>query len=226
MKISIIIPALNEADYIERALLSVIQQDGEFEVIVVDGGSADATVDKAKKHARVIHSQRGRAVQMNAGARAASGDVLLFLHADCQLHPEALPTLARMMQNSESPGGTFMLAFDSRKLLLRFIAFFTRFTFRYFHFGDQGIFVRRAVFDEMGGYREMSIMEDIDFIERLCKRGRLALIKLPTTASPRRFLRNGIIREQLRNIFLVVLYLLGARPERLKQWYEKPLKRQ
>jgi hypothetical protein len=99
------------------------------------------------------------------------------------------------------------------------IAFFTRFRFRFFHYGDQGIFVRRAIFEELGGFKQMPIMEDINFLQRLYRRGRVTLIKQPTTTSARRFLRHGIIRQQLLDIILVVLYLLGVSPEKLSRLY-------
>ena len=116
-------------------------------------------------------------------------------------------------------GGTFTLKFDSQKLLLRLISFFTRFRFRFFHYGDQGIFVRRAIFEELEGFKQMPIMEDINFLQRLHRRGRVTLIKQPITTSARRFLRHGILRQQLLDIILVVLYLLGASPEKLSRLY-------
>jgi len=118
-------------------------------------------------------------------------------------------------------GGTFTLRFDSPRFLLRLIAFFSRFKFRYFHYGDQGIFVRRSVFQQLGGFREMPIMEDLDFFQRLHRTGKVALIKRPVTTSGRRFLENGILWQQLLNVVLVISYLLGARPESLSTWYER-----
>jgi hypothetical protein len=111
------------------------------------------------------------------------------------------------------------LKFDSQKFLLRLIPFFTRSSFRFFHYGDQGIFVRRTIFEELGGFKQIPIMEDINFLQRLHRRGRVTLIKQPTTTSARGFLRHGIIRQQLLDIILVVLYLLGANPEKLSRLY-------
>jgi rSAM/selenodomain-associated transferase 2 len=220
MKISVIIPALNEAKNILGSLESIGRQKGEVEIIVVDGSSADGTADLARPHARIINSQeRGRAVQMNVGARYASGEVLVFLHADSCLAHNALSKLRRVLLDPGILGGTFTLKFDSQKFLLRVIAFFTRFRFRFFHYGDQGIFVRRAIFEELGGFKQIPIMEDINFLQRLHRRGRVTLIKQPITTSARRFLRHGIIRQQLLDIVLVVLYLLGASPEKLSRLY-------
>jgi hypothetical protein len=118
-------------------------------------------------------------------------------------------------------GGTFMLRFDSPRLILRLIAFLTRFEFRYFHYGDQGIFVRRSVFEKLNGFAEIAFMEDVDFLKRLHRTGRVTLLNQPITTSARRFLERGVMRQQLVNIILVIFYLLGARPETLKKWYRK-----
>jgi len=219
MKISVIIPALNEAENILGSLESISKQQGDFEIIVVDGCSVDGTADVARKHSRVIHSEKGRAIQMNAGARHACGEVLVFMHADSHLPQNALSMLRRALADPRILGGTFILRFDSQKFLLRLIAFFTRLRFRFFHYGDQGIFVRRTIFEELGGFKQMPIMEDIDFLQRLHRRGQVTLIKQPVTTSARRFLRHGIIRQQLLDIILVVLYLLGVSPEKLSKWY-------
>jgi len=219
MKISVIIPALNEEAGIISSLQSVTNQPGDIEVIVVDGGSTDRTRQVAQPYARVIQSEQGRGAQMNVGAQESRGEVLLFLHADSQLPPDALPQLKRVLGDPQTIGGTFMLRFDSPKFLLRLIAFFTRFRFRYFHYGDQGIFVRRAVFEQMGGFKRIPLMEDLDFFQRLHKVGRVVLLKQPVTTSARRFLKNGILQQQLLNVFLVFLYLLGVKSETLLKWY-------
>src|SRR5215216_5928594 len=119
MKISIVIPALNEVENIEACLTSVSIQPGEFEVLVVDGKSIDGTAAIAERQAKVISSERGRAVQMNAGACQVQGEILLFLHADSTLHPNALTRLRHTLQDTRIVGGTFTLRFDSDKLLLK-----------------------------------------------------------------------------------------------------------
>jgi len=221
MKISVVIPALNEAEQIVSCLDSIKTQHGEFEVIVVDGGSIDGTVDLAGAQARVIRSEKGRGVQMNSGARHCTGEVLLFLHADTRLPPEGLLFLERALADPRIVGGTFRLRFDDRTFLLRLIAFFTRFKCRYFHYGDQGIFVRRSVFEHLKGFAEIPLMEDVDFLRRLSKRGRLALLRQSVTTSGRRFMEHGIVRQQLLNSILVICYLLGAKPHSLIKWYER-----
>ncbi len=219
--ISVIIPTLNEEHYVLSAIRSAKQPEREDEIIVVDGGSTDDTVKVAQPHALVLTSPRGRALQMNTGAQHAAGDLLLFLHADSCLPPHALANLEQVMADPQIVGGTFTLRFDHPHRLLRLIACFSRSRFRYFHYGDQGIFVRRAIFEQLRGFQEISIMEDVDFLRRLRTRGRIALINLPITTSARRFLENGILRHQLLNIALVISYLLGAKPQALLRWYER-----
>lgn len=219
MRVSVIIPALNEADNIIACVASVENQEGDFEIVVADGGSSDGTPELVNSRALVTAGRRGRASQMNEGARLATGDALLFLHADSSLHPDALAHLRRALADPRTAGGTFTLRFDSDELPLRFYAAFTRLRFRYFHFGDQGIFVRREVFERLGGYKEMPIMEDVDFLSRLRKEGRVILIDLPVTTSARRFLNRGPVRQQLLNIFLVACYLLGVKPSTLSRLY-------
>jgi len=220
MKISVVIPALNEAENILPCLHSVNHQPGEFEILVVDGGSIDGTIEVVRQHARVILSAQGRAVQMNSGARQTTGEVLLFLHADSCLPSYAFPLIERALADSRTVGGTFRLRFDRHAFLLRVIAFFSRFRFRYFHYGDQGIFVRRSTFEELSGFTEIPFMEDVDFLRRLRRAGRVTLLQQPITTSARRFVASGILRQQLINIVLVTSYLLGARPAKLKRWYE------
>jgi glycosyltransferase involved in cell wall biosynthesis len=158
MKISVIIPTLNEVAGIGASLDSIIKQKGEFEIIVVDGCGADGTADVARRYAGTIKSdQRGRAIRMNAGAQHACGEVLVFLHADSHLPHNALSMLRSALIDPRNIGGTFTLRFDSSCFLLRLMAFFTRFRSRFFHYGDQGIFVRRAIFEELGGFRQMPI---------------------------------------------------------------------
>lgn len=220
MKISVIVPALNEEQAIARSLESVKRQAGDGEIIVVDGGSADRTREIAGRYGRVVTARPGRAAQMNAGARLATGDLLLFLHADCVLSDGAFDALRTHMAGSNYVGGSFRLVFDHPQVWLWFYAQFTRFRFRLFHYGDQGIFVPRAVFEAMGGYRDIPIMEDVDFLKRLRRRGRLVILKPAIVTSARRFRRRGFFLQQLLNVLLVTGYFLGVRPETLRRWYD------
>ncbi len=221
MTISVIIPALDEAENILSCLRSVHVQPGPWEVIVVDGGSVDGTPQVAETAARVTSASRGRALQMNAGARLATGDVLLFLHADSLLPAGAFTQIRQLLSKPSVAGGTFTLRFDAERVMLRFYAFFTRFRFFLFHFGDQGIFVRRSVFEAMGGFAEIPFMEDLDFLRRLRKFGSVALSRAAVTTSARRFLQRGVVQQQLWNIALVSAYLLGGRPQALARFYAR-----
>jgi rSAM/selenodomain-associated transferase 2 len=218
--ISVIIPTLNEAGNILQTIESVRQQDGGAEIIVADGGSVDGTPEIVRPDARVIPSRRGRAVQMNAGARCAAGDVLLFLHGDSRLAPGAVAKMRQTLDNPLIAGGSFTLVFDVDNFWLRFYAFCSTIDCLCFRYGDQGIFVRRVIFEQMQGYAEVPLMEDIDLMRRLPRYGRRVLIRdYPVTTSARRFVEHGIVRQEALNVALVAAWFLGITPQTLAQWY-------
>lgn len=218
--ISVIIPTLNEAENILRTIESVRQQDHEAEIIVVDGGSVDGTQEIARPYAQVIDSPRGRAVQMNIGARAATGDVLLFLHGDSRIAPGALAQMRQLMHNPRVAGGSFTLVFDIDNFWLRFYAFCSTIDWVCFRYGDQGIFVRRTIFERLQGYAEIPLMEDIDLMRRLPRYGRRVLIRnFPVTTSARRFVEHGIVRQEALNVALVAAWFLGVKPQTLVTRY-------
>ena len=219
--VTVVIPALDESERILACLRSVSRQQGPVEAVVADGGSTDDTPALAATMAKVVRSPRGRGTQLNAGARAAAGEVLLFLHADTTLHPDALIGLRAALADDSVAGGTFTLRFDRDGALLRFYSWCTRLPFRLFHYGDQGIFVRRSTFEALGGFREWPLMEDVDFLARLRRVGRTVLVPRPVTTSARRFARHGVLRQQIRNTILVLLFLIGVPPARLAAWYGK-----
>lgn len=220
MKISVVIPALNEESHIEKTLQSVTKQDGDYEFSVVDGGSTDNTVTIAKKYTTVTKSKCGRAIQMNTGAKACSGDILLFLHADTILPDNAFREIRKRMQDDTVAGGSFYIAFDTDTFILRGVSFITRFNFRLFHFGDQGIFVRRSIFQTLNGYKEMPIMEDYDFYKRLGNQGKVILMRMPVISSARRFIRRGVIRQLLINKLVVLAYWSGVDIQTIKRFYD------
>jgi len=218
--ISVIIPTLNEAENIRRTIESVRQQDQAAEITVVDGGSSDGTPEIARPYAYVINSPRGRAVQMNAGAHSAKGDVLLFLHGDSRLAPGALAQLQKTLDNPRIVGGSFTLVFDIDNFWLRFYTFCSTIDWLCFRYGDQGIFVRRSIFEQMRGYAEIPLMEDIDLMRRLPRYGRRVLIRnYPVTTSARRFIEHGIVRQEALNVALVTAWFLGVKPHILAKWY-------
>ena len=220
MKISVVIPALNEESHIEKTLQSIIKQEGNYEFYVADCGSSDNTVTIAKRYTTVINSQRGRAIQMNTGAKACTGDILLFLHADTLLPDNAFHEIRKRMKDDAVAGGSFYIAFDTEAFILKGVSFITRFNFRLFHFGDQGIFVRRDVFQTLQGYKEMPIMEDYDFYKRLGKQGKVILIRMPVISSARRFIKKGVIRQLLINKFVVLAYWAGVDIQTIKRFYD------
>lgn len=219
-RVSVIIPALEEEEIIEKTLRSVTNQETFFEVIVVDGGSQDHTVEIAKRYGMVIKSPCGRALQMNTGARHARGDVFLFLHADTLLPPGALGKIVEVMKKPEVSLGCFCLDFNSHHFFLKFLSCFTRLNFWWAHYGDQGLFLRRETFEALGGFKDMHIMEDVDLIIRSKPLGRLCVIKDPVITSARRFLKKGIFRQHIWNIFLCLSYFYGIESQRLKKWYK------
>jgi len=220
MKISVIIPTLNEESHIEKTIQSVIKQEGDYELYVVDGESTDNTVAIAKRYTKVINSKRGRAIQMNAGANLCRGDVLLFLHGDTLLPDNAFRELRKRMKDDTVSGGSFYIAFDADNFILRGVSFITRFNFSLFHFGDQGIFVRRDVFQSLRGYKEMPIMEDYDFYKRLRTQGKVILIRMSVISSSRRFIKKGVLRQLLINKFVVLAYWAGLDIQTIKRFYD------
>lgn len=218
-RISVIIPVLNEEQSIMEALRAL---PPEVERIVVDGGSSDETVLRARHEAEVIEAPQGRACQLNAGARRASGDVLLFLHADTRLPKEGFREIERALDQGYVGGG-FLGRFDSNHILFRLAYPVRDLRTRIFleMYGDQGIFVRKDVFDALGGFPDMPIMEDYAFVQRLRKRGPVKVIPYPIRMSARRYLRYGIVRQTLKNLWILHRYLWGADPNELYRSYDR-----
>lgn len=217
--ISVIIPTLDEAAFVEAAIESVECQQEPFEIVVVDGGSVDGTCGIAARRARVITSKRGRAHQMNAGAAAAGGDILLFLHADTRLPPEAFASIRRAFRDRGCLGGTFRLRFDHETPLLRFYGFCTRFRSPLLCFGDRGMFVRREIFRSIGGFPPVPLFEDLELARAITRRGGFAFLDDAVITSARRFHLAGPLRQQLRNVFLWTSYLAGTDPRLLDHLY-------
>ena len=218
MLISIIIPALNEAAIIEQTLIALNKQAHPFEIIVADGGSVDQTRVVAQQHARVITAARGRANQMNAGAAVAEGNILLFLHADTLLPPNALVDIRNAL-SAGAGAGCFRLKFDLSSPLLRFYSFFTRFKSKRFCFGDRGLFVEDSLFARVNGFAPIPVFEDLDIVRRLHSETRFSYLPTYVTTAARRFEKHGMLRQQLLNAYLWTRYLLGAAPEDLAVYY-------
>lgn len=226
MKLSIIIPTLQEEAAIGRLLPYLFQHlDAEAEVIVADGGSQDATCLVAlQTGARVVQCQkRGRAAQMNAGARQAKGSILYFLHADT-FPPKNFQAQIQQALKAGCKSGCFRLAFDEAHWFLRFNAWFTRFDVDAVRFGDQSLFVQRENFFGIGGFDEDHILlEDQEIIGRLKKTGPFQVLPAAVVTSARRYRQIGIIRLQACYYLIYALYRLGWPQPRLLRLYKQLL---
>lgn len=213
-KLVIILPTLNEEHYIERTLLAAKACAPDAEFIVVDGGSRDATVTKAQQHVPVIQTKRGRGGQLNAGVAATQGEILLFLHADTLLDSDGIQELLTVMQNTQLVGGAFRMRFDdSRPLYHQISANVTRRSLKSKSYtGDQGIFTRRSIFEQLGRHRDWPFMEDVDYSERMSKAGPVILLASEVETSARRHRKWGLLRTQLTVIIIRILYLFKIHP--------------
>jgi len=219
--ITVIVPALDEAARIGAALAAA-RAPGVREIIVVDGGSRDDTARFARQYADVVlTAPRGRAVQMNAGAAIARGDVLLFLHADTHLPAGFETAVLTALADPGVIGGRFDVLLVPSTPLLALIGALMNLRSRLSGIatGDQAIFVRRTVFDEMGGFEPIPLMEDIAFTRALKRRGRIARLGVRVETSSRRWLANGPLRTVLLMWWLRLLYFCGVAPERLQRYY-------
>jgi rSAM/selenodomain-associated transferase 2 len=229
-KISIIIPTLNEAGNLKAAILTVDntnatnQHSTNIEVIVVDGGSQDDTVAIGQSSGvKVILSDPGRATQMNAGALAAKGEILVFLHADTRL-PAGFDAMIRTaLQQPGTVAGAFALRIDASLGGLRWVEKGVNWRSHLLQmpYGDQAIFLTKAVFQQIGGFPELPIMEDFELIRRLKLIGKITIISTPVVTSPRRWLQKGVIQTTLLNQIVIIAYLLGVSPERIRSWYRR-----
>ncbi|MEH1936919.1 MAG: TIGR04283 family arsenosugar biosynthesis glycosyltransferase [Nostoc sp.] len=223
VKISIIIPVLNEAGNIKEAIATT-QPSKDIEVIIVDAGSEDGTVEIAQSlDIKVISSSPGRAVQMNAGAVAASGDILLFLHADSRLPTGFDEMIRTALQQPGIVAGAFNLRIDASLLSLRWVEWGVnmRSHFCQMPYGDQAIFLTKAVFQQIGGFPELPIMEDFELMRRLKRIGRIVIISTPVFTSARRWLQKGVFKTTLLNQIVIIAYLLGISPQRICSWYRR-----
>ncbi|HUT93907.1 MAG TPA: TIGR04283 family arsenosugar biosynthesis glycosyltransferase [Thermoguttaceae bacterium] len=220
-RISIVIPALNEAHHLENTLLAL--RDAEnVETIVVDAGSGDQTAEMAERYGcRLLRSSPGRARQMNAGADAASGSILLFLHADTRLPTGFDTTVRTTLQDSGVAAGAFRLRIDAPGRAFRIIerAVNIRSRFLRMPYGDQALCLRKETFQRLGGFLELLIMEDFEFIRRLRRVGRIQITSLPATTSGRRWRELGPWRTTWINQKVIFGYCVGVSPQRLAQWY-------
>jgi rSAM/selenodomain-associated transferase 2 len=220
--VSVIVPVLDEARALPRLLDHLAALRGDIEVIVVDGGSADASRAIVRAHplgATLLRAGGGRAGQMNAGAAAAAGEALVFLHADTRLPPTAHSSLAAALARGVE-GGNFALRFDGGGAFARLLGSWYAVQRRLgVFYGDSAIFVRADAFRALGGYRPLAIMEDYDLARRLSRRRRTACLPGPAVTSSRRWRRLGVGRTVAAWAAIRWLYLLGVPAERLARLY-------
>ena len=232
--VSVVIPALDEEKALPEVLESLQRQEGAppFEVILADGGSADRTAaffseiaaawPQPRPASLLVESpRRGRAAQMNEGARAARGDALLFLHADTLLPPGAIAALGTALRDPRIVGGGFRHRFDEKGVILWTISIWAtaRARLTRVHYGDQAMFVRRAVFEALGGFQEIALFEDLRFAQALRRAGRVVTVPLRVTTSARRLRRRGVLRTGLQFAALRLRHAMGTDPGVLRRGY-------
>ncbi len=225
--VSIVIPVLDEARTINDAVARLYRDAGDqrIEVIVVDGDvRAGALSVIADPRVVQVHSPAGRGKQMNAGAARAGGDLLLFLHADTILPPGGLRLVQRALAASDRVGGAFDLGIDSRRFSLKLIEIVggIRSRITRLPYGDQAIFIRKNRFEQLGGFSDVPLMEDVDLMRRIKRRKwPIAILPQKVRTSPRRWEREGVLYGALRNWTLLTLYLIGVSPVRLARYYRR-----
>ena len=220
-EISVIIPVWNDVSALRITLDRLSIEPGAFEVIVVDGGSGDGSREYAESHSgcRTVLSDRGRAKQLNAGARAARGDVLLFLHCDTQLAAGAIERLPRFLHEGVADFGAFRIRFEPPFALLDALGLLTRLARPWCCFGDQGIFVRREFLERIGCYPEIPLLEDVHWLRRAACQGRMVRSPDVAVTSSRRFVEHGAVRQTLRNLWILIRDRFGYDPSELAGLY-------
>lgn len=220
--ISIVMPVLNEAKELRNTLGRLKLSESE-ELIIVDGGSSDETMSIAREFTdKVYRTKTGRASVMNYGAVRAKGDIFLFLHADCVLPDNAFTLIRRALSSNEISAGAFYLRINCPGPRFRIIESAANIRSRTASllYGDQGIFMKRSTFSAIGGYSDIPLMEDLEISKKLREKGRLALISPPIKASPRRWLKEGILHTTLRDWTIAFSYtFLKISPVKLIRYY-------
>jgi rSAM/selenodomain-associated transferase 2 len=222
LKLSVIVPMLNEAPAIARTLTAIRNAAPSAQLVVVDGGSTDGSIAIAQPRCDVvIGASRGRALQMNAGAARASGDALVFVHADTIVPVTFARDIEGALADPEVVGGRFDVRLDDNHPLCVLIGALISLRSRISRTGtgDQAIFARKAIFESLGGFPNMPICEDLDFARRLKRAGRVACLRSRVTTSARRWRRGGIMRTVMRMWTIRLLYLAGVSPMRLARMY-------
>ncbi|MBI3802726.1 MAG: TIGR04283 family arsenosugar biosynthesis glycosyltransferase [Nitrospirae bacterium] len=229
--VSVVVPLLNEEKALPKFLTDLQMLEGA-EILLVDGGSTDGTWQllgrwlgtlpyRAHRGKQLLRTDCGRGRQMNEGARKATGEILLFLHVDSTFPVKGLDALRQALERPDVVGGAFRLKIDATHPVLKFIERMANFRARFLKlpYGDQGLFVRRDLFERLGGYSTLPLMEDVDLIRRMKQMGKVVLLQEAIVTSPRRWIREGIYYTTFRNLALISLYFIGVSPRTLAKWY-------
>lgn len=225
--VSIIIPTYNEATSILTVLDRLARVRGDFEVLVADGSSTDRTREIVReitgtypRALRLSESVRHRATQLNEAARQASGDIFLFLHADMLVPPETIESIEQSLRDAAVVGGNFQIVFEGETFVERLFTWCYRVRRPFgIYYGDSGVFVRRSIFERLGGFKPIAIMDDYEFIRRLERAGRTVCLKPPMLVSDRRWRVQGLVGTLSSWVWIQTLYSLGVPAERLARWY-------
>lgn len=225
--VSVIIPTYNEATSILSVLEPLKEVRGDFEVLVADGASSDQTRRLVREAAvayprrlRVVESVRNRAMQCNRAAQQACGDTFLFLHADILVPPETVESVNESLRDPSVVGGNFQIVFQGGSAVEIFFTWCYRVRRPFgIYYGDSGLFVRREVFDRMGGFKPIPIMDDYEFIRRLERAGNTLCLNPPMLVSDRRWRVQGLFTTLFSWVWIQTLYSLGVPAERLSRWY-------
>ena len=218
--VSVVVPVLDEAAVLPGLLAELDALPGRWEVLVADGGSADGSREIAG--ARLVEAPRGRARQLNAGAAVARGEVLVFLHADSRLPRDAYASICAAVRDPAVVGGNFALRFDGADVFsVLLTAWYAAQRRLGVYYGDSTIWLRRATFAALGGFRDLPIMEDYELVRRLERRGRTACLRGPATTSARRWQQAGVARTVLAWVVIRWLWLAGVPAERLTRLYRR-----
>ncbi len=223
--ISIVVPVLNDGTALRRLLRYCRSNFGDVEIVVADGGSHESPRQICDEYAAsLVICARGRGTQMNCGAAAATGKILWFVHADHEPGRESLAAIHEAMKDGETAGGAFRFSLASRRWYKPMLDFTVGIHSQYFRrpLGDQAFFVRRSVFEKIGGFPPYPILEDFSFFRRMAGGGRAVLLSERIGVSSRRWEAEGFIRGTIRNTILIIAYRLGVPPDKLARWYSPP----
>ncbi len=220
-EVSVIIPTLNEAVSLKRTIDAIKSLDENVEIIVVDGGSQDETRLIAERcDVTVLDAERDRGNQMRVGANFARGGILWFLHADTIPSPETIGQLKNALKNADTVGGNFTICFDGNLRAAKFMTWlYPNLRKIGLLYGDSAIFVRRDIYQKIGGFKPLPLFEDLDFIRRLKRAGKIANLSAIVTTSSRRFENRSFLLTFLRWTIFQCLYWLGVSPNRLAKRY-------